>query len=329
MGVDGGGTKSHIALFSQDGKCVETLSCGPLNHEVMPGSYTQLRNTLLEVTSEVLGSAGATARDVEYAVFGLAGIDSSGQERIISEIIHQIGFDKLTACNDALLAVAGGSPDCTGIGAINGTGFKLAAIDNSGMEAHTCGVGAFTDDKGGGGWYGERTAGAVYSMMFRSGSRKTIMKSMLFDLLGITDNDDFLEVLTEKLYTDDETNRIDNILLNSIVFNAAAEGDDVALDILNESADSYASAISWLAQNYDFPKEKTLSITFAGSVFTRQKVKLLHEMIENRVQVTLDGRDIEFVTLDVPPVAGAVKWAAQKAGFCIDMEQIKAGISGL
>jgi hypothetical protein len=33
-----------------------------------------------------------------------------------------------------------------------------------------------------------------------------------------------------------------------------------------------------------------------------------------------------YTELDAPPVAGAVAWAAQKAGFEIEMSSIKAGL---
>jgi len=38
---------------------------------------------------------------------------------------------------------------------------------------------------------------------------------------------------------------------------------------------------------------------------------------------------VQYVRLDVPPVAGAVIWAAQKAGFDIKMESIKAALAEL
>jgi len=327
IGIDGGSTKSHMAMYDSTGKCIGTALYGPLNHETMKGSYAELEERLSEFALHVLREAGATVDNVKHAVFGLSGVDSDGQQILISDIVRRIGFEDFTVCNDAFLAVAGACPDCVGVGAINGTGFKLAAVDHSGVEIHTCGLGGFTEDQGGGGWYGGRASSAVYNEMYRVGRPSTIMRKMIFELLGITRNEEYLEVLTEKLY--DPNSDLDRVALNSVVFNAALQGDEAALGILDDSARSYADAIAWLALNMDFPVSKTLHVSLAGSVFVKQKVKVLHELIAKRVAEMLPGREVEFILMEAPPVAGAAMWAAQKAGFKIDMEAINAGIAHL
>jgi len=52
----------------------------------------------------------------------------------------------------------------------------------------------------------------------------------------------------------------------------------------------------------------------------------LQEFISMRVDDVLSGQSVEYTELDAPPVAGAVIWASQKAGFEIEMASIKAGI---
>ena len=327
LGVDGGATKSHLALFDSNGKCAGATAYGPLNHEAMEGSYAELEERLGELLPRVLREAGATVNDVAYAVFGMAGVDTDAQEKHISEMVRKLGFERFIMCNDAFLGVAAGCPDCVGICAINGTGFKLAAVDHSGAAVQTCGIGEFTDDRGGGSWYGHRAIGEVYSELYRLG-RPTVMREMFFELLGITRREDYLEVLTEKYYS----GKLDRVAVNSVPFNAAALGDAVALDLLDESAEKYAGGIARLIMDMVFPANLPLYVTLAGSVFVRQKVKILHEMIDRRVSEALGGRHVEYLCLDAPPVAGAVIWAAQKAGFdAVDMPAIKDGIisSGL
>jgi len=321
LGVDGGATKSHLAIFNENGNCVGSSVYGPLNHEVMKGSYEELEERLGELLPRVLKDAGVTFGDVAFAVFGIAGVDTNAQQVMISDMVRKIGFDNHIMCNDAFLGVAAGCPDCVGICAINGTGFKLAAIDNSGTAVETCGLGSFTDDLGGGHWYGYRAIGTVYNELYKLG-RPTVMKDMIFDLIGITRREDYLEVLSDKYYS----GSIDSVALNSIAFNAAAKGDAVALGILEESAEQYAGAIARLIIDLDFPADRTVHVTLAGSVFVKQKVKLLQDFIKMRVDDALSGRSVEYTALDAPPVAGAVMWAAQKAAFEIEMESIKAGL---
>ena len=326
LGADGGATKSHIAIFDEKGNCVGSTTYGPLNHEAMKGSYGELEERLGELLPRVVKNAGASISDIAYAVFGFAGVDTDAQQVLISKMTRKIGFKNQVMCNDAFLGVPAGCPDCVGICAINGTGFKLAAIDHSGTAVQTCGLGSFTDDLGGGRWYGFRAVGSVYNELYKM-AKPTIMKDVLFNMLGISRREDYLEVFTEKFYG----GKIDSIALNSVAFDAALQGDAVAIGILEDSAIEYAGAIARLILDMDFPPEKTVHVTLAGSVFVRQKVTLLQEYIKKRVDDTLnerfpDGYTVEYSRLDAPPVAGAVIWAAQKAGLDIEMSSIKAGL---
>jgi len=321
LGADGGATKSHLAIFDENGSCVGSTSYGPLNHEVMKGSYDELEERLGELLPLVLKAARARFEDIAYAVFGLAGVDTDAQQDRISAMLHNIGFKNQLTCNDAFLGVPAGCPDCIGICAINGTGFKIAAVDRSGTAVQTCGLGAFTDDFGGGHWYGFRAVSSVYNELYKVG-RPTLMREMMFDLLGISRKEDYLEILTEKYHGD----QIDTIALNSITFDAAEQGDAVALGILEDSAEQYAGGIARLVIDMDFPDEKPVHVTLAGSVFVKQRVKILQRFIEMRVDASLNGRAMEYTILDAPPVAGAVMWAAQKAGFNIEMASVKAGL---
>jgi len=326
LGADGGATKSHIAIFDEKGNCVGTSTYGPLNHEAMDGSYGELEERLGELLPRVVQNAGASISDIAYAVFGLAGVDTDAQQVLISKMTHKLGFKNQIMCNDAFLGVPAGCPDCVGICAINGTGFKLAAVDHSGTAVQACGLGSLTDDHGGGRWYGFRAASSVYNELFKMAT-PTIMKDVLFKMLDITRKEDYIEVFTDKF----NAGKIDTIALNSIAFNAAKQGDAVAIGILEDSAIEYAGAISRLILDMDFPVEKAVHVTLAGSVFVKQKVTLLHESIKKRVDDMLaahshKGHTVEYSRLDAPPVAGAVIWAAQKAGLDIEMSAIKAGL---
>ena len=322
IGLDGGATKSHLAMFDSNGNCEGTAVYGPLNHEVMKGSFEELEERLSELIPHVLKTSGATLDDVAYAVFGMAGADTDAQHARISDIVHKIGVKEYLVCNDAFLGVAAGCPQCVGICAINGTGFKLAAIDHSGTSIQTCGVGGYTDDRGGGTWYGLRAIGAVYNELYKLG-QPTVMRDMLFKMTGVTRREDYLEVVADKFHG----RKLNSVELNTVTFDAAALGDAVAMGILEESAEQYAGGIARLVLDMDFPSDHTVHVTLAGSVFVKQKVRILQELIEELVDNMLSGRSVEYTRLDAPPVAGAVMWAAQKAGFDIEMASIKAGLA--
>lgn len=317
FGIDGGGTKSHLAVFDQTGQCLAFSKHGPLNHEVMEGSYTQLESELSTLINETLSRIDATVEDISFAVMGIAGVDTEKQQQTVSAIFNRIGVANYILLNDAYLGVPAGCPGGVGICAINGTGSSMAAIDHSGTTMQVGGIGSLTNDCGGGSWFGNRLLGLVYSDLFKCGT-KTIMTQYLLDELEIKHKSEYIEKVTAAL----DNGTLELAYLNRHIFKAAGEGDEAALRILNESADHYVGGIAYLAANLNFPPDKTLHITLAGSNFVREEVRILPDLITAKVKEKLKSHPISFNTLKTVPVAGAVYLAAQKAGFSIDIKKI-------
>jgi len=325
LGLDGGATKSHLVLIDSSGKCVGKSTYGCLNHDLMKGSYEELKEHLGKFIPPALKEMNISIDEIKYSVFGMAGVDTAQQQVLISDMMRSIGFENFLVCNDAFLGIAAGCPECSGICAINGTGYKVAAIDYSGAEVHICGFGEYTDDRGGGIWYGAHAIGAAYNELFRLGT-PTIMRNMLFEAVGVTNKEDFHEVI---INSSQDGSLLNNLAVNSVVFEAAARGDAVALGIIKESALQYADAIAHLALELDFPADRTLHVVLLGSVFVKQKVKLLQEFISERISDRLGARSVDYICLEFAPVAGALMLAAQRAGFSIDKSVIEDAIAGL
>ncbi|MCL2637091.1 MAG: hypothetical protein FWD48_01855 [Oscillospiraceae bacterium] len=318
LGVDGGGTKSHLALFDENGACVSFKECGTLNHECMPGSFGELEVVLPDMVLNVLSSSRVDISDVAFCVLGIAGADTKSQHETIADIIRKAGIESFALYNDSFLGVAAGCPSGIGICAINGTGSTMAALDYSGKSFQLGGMGLFTDDCGGSTWYGEQVIGVVYNTLFKC-AKPTMLKDLFFNHAMFSSKEDYLEELLDKL----DSTEIFISDFNRMVFEAASKGDETAMDILRRSAEHYAGGIAHLAKELDFPQDKPLQVALAGSVFVKEKTKILPELIEARVSELLGGRKAEFCALDSPPVAGAVLWAAREAGFDFTLEKIK------
>jgi N-acetylglucosamine kinase-like BadF-type ATPase len=321
LGVDGGGTKGHVAVFGFDGSCKAALAYGPLNHEGMDGSFAELEIRLGDAVHEALRLAGGGTRNVARAVFGLAGVDNAAQHQTISGIIERIGLSDFTLCNDAFLGVMAGCPDGVGICAINGTGSTIAGIDRTGEAVQVSGLGDLTDDRGGGDYYAMQAVAAVYRELYKNG-RVTALREMVFHALGITRKEDYVEALTNGALE----KAVD--ALNRLVFEAADAGDGEALFILLRSSEHFTGSIVHLARSLDFPFGKPLHVTLAGSVFVKERRHLLPKMVEESVREELHGREVEFVMLDVPPVAGAILCASREAGAGVTGEDVRTGLAG-
>lgn len=304
IGIDIGGTKSHLALFDTEGNFIELGHWGPLNHEVLPDSFEQFEKELEQFVTQVISKHGITIDKIAYSALGVAGVDTKQQHEIVSQILKKLGFKKFTLANDAYLGIPAGSKNGTGICAINGTGCTIAGINKKGDMLQIGGVGILSADMGGGGYMGERIVSAVYCELFRRGE-PTILTSYIFEKLGITSKYDYVETIQEKI--NDET--FDIYKCSPLLFEAVNQNDRVAAGILREIADSYANGISCMIEELRFPSDEDLHIVLAGSVFVKGENPLLVDSLKTKVSKDNPGKQIKYNLLNVPNVAGAAIWA--------------------
>jgi N-acetylglucosamine kinase-like BadF-type ATPase len=309
IGVDIGGTKSHLALFDIEGNYVDFGHWGPLNYERLEGLFDQFEEELWQFIKQVLDKNGITLKQIAYTAIGAAGVDTKFQHSTISEIIKRLGLEKFTLSNDAYLGIMAGSKTGTGICAINGTGCTIAGINKKGDMLQIGGLGFVTADMGGGRHICERMISKVYCELFRKGE-PTIMTPILFEKLGITSKYDFAEKMQEKLY--DGT--FDTEKSNRLVFGAVSQNDSVAAGIMHEMAESYANGVSCMIEELKFPPDEELCIVPAGSIFVKGEHPLLVESLKQKISSSNPDYNITYNLLNVPNAAGAVIWAFNSLG---------------
>jgi len=309
IGLDAGGTKSHLAVFDLSCQLKRFSHWGPLNHESLPGSFTQLEEELTRFVKGELDAVGICPGQIAYAVFGMAGVDNRRQHAVISDIIRRIGLRDFTLCNDAFLSVPAGIPSGIGVCANNGTGYTVVGVNEAGRMLQVGGIGPLSDDRGGGGYIAERMASAVYNFLFR-GAEQTILAEMMFDKLGVSDKWDYVDTLSQKV-TDEE---ISLSSWNRFVFEAANQKDRVACGILRDVAASYADSIVCVIHELGFPPDRAVSVVLAGSVFVKGESPLLIDTLREKVEAGSPVKQIMYTLLKEPPVAGAVIWALRTLG---------------
>jgi len=304
IGIDAGGTKSHLAIFTAGGKKVGMHSWGPLNHEVLPGSFAQMEAEMSRFVSGALNAAAISIEQIKYGVFGLAGVDTEGQHKTISEVLRRIGFKEFTLVNDGFLGIPAGSESATGVCATCGTGESLFGLNSQGRMFQIGGTSYISSDMGGGNKLGQRVVSAVYRELFRKGE-PTALTPLLFKELGVESKYDFVETIYRK--TDDGTYKVRH--LNRLLFEAAGQGDAVAIANMKEVAWNYAGGIVCMAEELEFPADELLEVILTGSVFVKGETPVLRDLLMDRVRELLPGREIRFSLFDKPPVSGAIIWA--------------------
>lgn len=322
LGVDGGGTKTHVAVYDYENHKVTMLSWGPSNHEGMDGSYTELETVLKEMLDTALAKAGATWSEVEMSVLGLAGVDTREQDRIISAICHRIGIGNLVLSNDSFLGIKAGTEAGFGICAINGTGYSVTGIDPSGGRLQIGGIGDLSGDFGGGGALVPAAVGAVYDELFRE-HEKTALTPKLMKMLGVEDKFSFMDGISAKVYS----NWREFILQGSkMLFETAGEGDKVALDILARSGQSYGEAICGIIRELNFPETEPVEVVLAGSQFTKGEHDHIIVTLSGIIAKRFPDRKIIYKKLHTPCVTGAVLWGLDELGIKGHREWVEAGV---
>lgn len=307
LGVDGGTTKTHCALFDTDGKRVDFLSFGPTNHERLAGSFDELEEKLRELVREILGRNQLVSADLAASVFGLSGVDARFQRDRIAQILRNIGFGHFILCNDAYLGVKAGSRSGVGIGVINGTGCSVCGIDPAGGMLQLNGQGEITGEPGGGGYLGSRATQAAYNFLFRGGPA-TRITDLLWQRLAVRSKYELVDCLREKM----EYQGLRLADLAPVVFQAANDGDGVALAILETMGTEIAASVNGVIRELAFPPDQPLDIILAGSIAVKGENPAALTRFQCEVRAAQPGRALNFTVLNHSPVAGAVVWALQE-----------------
>jgi len=306
IGVDGGGTKTHYALSDSDGKLTNFIQGGPTNHEIYPDGYKGVRKEIRSSVLKLVQQSRLKPEDISYGIFGLAGVDTKKQQKELSKIISETGIRNFKVFNDAFLGIKAGSDKGYGICSINGTGTCCVGIDKNGEWLQIGGTGWTFGDEAGGGYIGTVVIRKVYDSIYRCG-KKTIMKEMLFEKLRINEESELVDAVYEKVYS----NKIKVTELSRIVFYAANQGDEVALELLRHSGREMAKSVIGVIKRLNFSGEKEIDIILAGSINLKGENPELINAFKKEVCFR-EKRKMCFISLQVPPVAGAVLWAIEK-----------------
>ncbi len=318
IGLDAGGTKSHLALFDLEGRIIDFLTWGPLNHESLEGSFRQLEEELGTLLASALSQNGLRMEELFRGVFGMAGADTAKQHELISAILRRCGVAEPLVLNDAFLPIKAACRNGYGVCSINGTGCTAAGVDAKGRMLQVGGCGALTSDIGGGGQIGMSMIGVVYSSLYKGGPQ-TEMTRLLFDLLGVSREDEFLDTLTEAI----ENGSADVREFNRLVFQAAKMQDALAIEMLTTIGRDSGAAVCGIASRLDYPLDQPLDVAMAGSVFVKGDHPALTDGFKQMISERLAGREVRYTVLDKPPVAGAVIWALEDVlGHRAAMERV-------
>ena len=293
LAVDGGNSKTDLALVSRSGALLGLINGPTISHQQVP----------IETAMDRLGGFVRQARaeagvkgPIEIASFCLAGADFASDVRLLRDAIgaEQVA-KRVEVRNDAFAALRAGSPSGWGVVVICGAGVNAVGVGPDGGEARLAGIGDLSGDWGGAHAVGQAALAAAVRARDGRGEPSSLA-AIVPRALGKRRPID----VTRAMYDGRMSQRRLEELC-PLVFAAAGEGDAVARGIVDRLADELAVMATAIARRLRVAG-RDLDVVLTGGVF-RTEEPGFYARLEERMLATLPRARTRRLT--ERPVLGA------------------------
>ncbi len=282
LGIDGGGTKTALALMNENGDIVQELltdCCNPIDIGIEKAEEV-LKQAIYEI-------CGIISMSSIYLFAGIAGGKSGKMAERLNRFFGSFGFAGYQCDSDNCNIVAAGLGINDGISLILGTGICAYTQKNC-EQSRVAGWGYFIDNGGSAYNFGRDALNAYFTALDSSGEKTAISEEV------------------EKLFPEGGQKLIEHIYKGGkkevasfaiAVFRALEKGDKVAEEILNRNMKEAARVLETAAQVFG---EEKINVVVAGGLTNQPIVlKTLKLFLKNP-----DRYDIRI--LNEKPVMGAL-----------------------
>lgn len=306
LGVDGGGTKTVAWLARIASERYEVLGRGEAgsSNPQAAGWPAALDNVQWAIDRALLAAQAGRA-PVRAACLALAGTGRDADRRRVEAWAQRSGFSqRVQVAHDALPVLAAGTPAGVGVALIAGTGSLAFGRDAAGRTARAGGWGYLIGDEGSGYTIARQLLQAAAQGWDGRGPQ-TALGERLLQTLGLTQPGELVHAVYQR-----QQDRHWLARLAQLAVDAAAEGDPVAAQIIDNAAAELAAMCASVANQLGFqPGASPLYLAISGGL-------LVHaERLREQVLGGLRARGFSRVeSQGVPePVAGAVRLARELA----------------
>ena len=266
LGVDGGGTKTEFVCIDGDDRIVATAVTGTTYH-----LQVGIEATVVLIRQGV----AAICSELDITTHGLAhtflGLPAFGEDAVIDPLLERacggiLGHDRYDCGNDMICGWAGSLGCEDGINIVAGTG-SIGYGERQGRAARVGGWGEVFGDEGSAYWIALRGLNAFTRMSdgraaidpLHQGFRRALGLSADIDICAM--------IMGERAMPRD-----DIAGLARIVSQAAEEGDNAALRILQQSGLELADMAGALRGALGYERDQPAYLSWSGGVLTHQRV---------------------------------------------------------
>ena len=296
LGVDGGQSSTSALVADAHGRVFGKGKAGPCNHVATEEARARFTGAIGGAVAQALEAAGLP-RETRFrsACLGLSG-GPADKDAVAREIV---AAEQYVITNDAVIALSGATAGEPGVIVIAGTGSIAWGRNAEGRTARAGGWGYIFGDEGGG--FDLARQGLRAALRYEEGwGPRTALRDALLHATGARDVNDLLH----RCYTP-EFPRARIAGYAPLVDEAAARGDGVARDLLQQAAQALA-ALAAAVRAQLFTADEAACVSYAGGVFASTL------LLERFTQAAGDVRPPRF-----EPAAGALLEAYRAAGLAV------------
>ncbi len=276
LGVDGGGTKTHIVIINEAKEFVCEGFAGASN-PLRVGIETSVTN-IVKAINAACDSANQSRGDIVSATLGLAGVRRSDlRQRIHEGVYKRIHIKRIDVVTDAEIALYGATLGKVGLVVIAGTGSVCIGQNEKGETFSAGGWGPLAGDEGGGAGIA-RSALRAIAKASDGRAKATALSELAIEYFRAA----HIEDLVVAIYAP----HIDNAKIAGFarfVIQAANAGDEVAIQVVREagielglSANAVISKLKLGRRK--FPISSVGSIFKAGDLLTLPMLETVHRV---------------------------------------------------
>jgi N-acetylglucosamine kinase-like BadF-type ATPase len=319
VGIDGGGTKTRAILINERGEILGEIT-GPSTNPSSSGGVEQSMARLHALMKQLYHQTAHFQIEQHYIFAGMSGMSEYGERGL--NVLKEYSTNPVVIWDhDGVNALYSGTFGKPGGVLVTGTGSVAFALSPSGNRIQVGGWGHWLGDEGSGFAMGRLGLKRIMEAWDERGSPTLLTEAVLRQWALKTPTE-----IIPYIYVEGGKEVIASIA--PLIFEVAEQGDEVAIEIINEIGKQQVSLIKALLHRLSKERwEEAIPIVLVGGLF--QKSNWFLGKIEQELAAA--DQEVKLILPQVPPVVGAVVAALKLAPIPQDqinrmMNQLKSQI---